>query len=519
MDVSTEIFAQQQALPVDANGNHVGEIVISLDATDEAISPIGEFTSVVTIGPYQTLRLGPGQYKYTGNDYSDKANGQTGYIFLKDHSAIIGSGWNTVLHEPQHGESGDPTAIIAAFCESGKGVEDHVIQYDIAVRDLSVAGEATKINLDLTNESSAAVNLGNTVNGYIDRVYFKFVSGMGAQMGGTPAHPPGENQWVTNCLFVGCYFNAIACVNARDTHIIGNTIRKQLGGICVDYEPNGSAANDVFDISNNLIDLRTWDGATLTGDKNEINDFDGVPAQIVSGTPSADGIVIQTAYGDGETGERPPLSKKNHSGVIANNLLIGGSMVPHFLVPRPDGEREIIPSIIWRVGNTGIVIQPGVDNVLICNNNIHLFLNEGIVVASDHNVIKGNRLQDLGGASGYRDLTGVEIAESYWVTPAILVRGSHNMIFDNFILVTEADSNFYPANSIEEHAQYDADSLAGGPDPGLAVKGDHPDYNQIRGNYLDLSAYQGQKVNPFVRIVGKNSKAVGNVNAPDVHAP
>ena len=403
-DLSALVSVQQAVL-----GDQPGEIVLNVGG--------GHFPTAVIIGPNQTLRMGPGHYT---SSYA----GPGGYIQLKDHTTVIGSGWNTILHEVGASLS---TAIIWPWFETQIGWDTQY--FDITIKDLQVIGEGAR-----ERGESSAINLGNVVNGFIDHVYFNFVKGIGAQMGGSSpiensANPwagHGENQWITNCLFVGTHAVSVACVNASNTHVVGNTFRKQGGGsAAIDYEPNTSEDRvELFTITDNLIDLRRRhkDLDPIAEPEDNVPSTDGEPAYPY-------GIVIQS--------QATPIGL----GSISNNTIFGGWV--------KEGRIAYMSAV-------GIQLLRNVENVLISNNNLRMINFSGIIVEGRHNVVQGNRLQDVGGYLGQ--------------APPILIQGRHCLIVDNTILNTIAST---PWNSIEER------TLAG-QSPDL-----QPDYNQIRRNYLE----------------------------------
>jgi hypothetical protein len=450
-----------------ALGSNPGEILITCG---------GNFSAPVVIHPHHVLRFGPGIYTST-------YTGPSGLIRLMDHTAVIGSGWDTILHEPA---AGSQTMMITPEFEDEA---NYYCQryFDITVRDLQITGGGPG-----QSGGVSSIILGNVVNGYVDHVYFNFVGGIGVTMGGASAGPipncatnnpwsnHGENQWVTNCLFVGCNSQSISCINAKDIHIVGNTIREpnavtaSHGGhgiAAIDFEPNNP--DDIiegFDISNNLIDLRVDPPIKDARGNPVYKTEDGVSPAIGPST-SCTAIKIQ-----------PMGPNTGGPGIIENNTIIGATVV--------GGNTQGGGTWLTAYNDGGLFINANTNGIFIANNNIRLTLYAMTISGTNH-VIRGNRFHDCGGFL----VRGSEKAPTY-IQPTISLHGTHCVVADNAILSTLQDVGSSAIIEVNDATP-------------------SPDYNQILYNYMDdfhtAVAPFPHVIHPVITILGAHSQSVGNV--------
>jgi hypothetical protein len=291
----------------------------------------------------------------------------------------------------------------------------------------------------------------------------------------------GENQWVTNCLFVGCNSQSISCINAKDIHIVGNTIREpnaitaSHGGdgiAAIDFEPNNP--DDIlegFDISNNLIDLRVDRPIKGAGGNPVYKTEDGVPPALGATHSSVTAIKIQPK-GPGSGGP----------GTIEDNTIIGATVV--------GGSTQGGGTFLTTFNDGGLFIAANTNGILIANNNMRLTL-AAMTISGTNHVIRGNRFHDCGGFL----IPGPSGAASY-TQPTISLHGTHCVVADNAILSTLQDVGSSAIIEVNDATP-------------------SPDYNQILYNYMDdfhtAVASFPHVIHPIIAILGAHSQSVGNV--------
>jgi hypothetical protein len=296
----------------------------------------GRIATQVIISSDHVLRLLPGTYA---------TNTAAIPILMKSRSALIGSGWESIIVEST---AAGQFTVISAY---GQSVLNGTPDSDLSIRDLQVKGANPGFN-----SAPQAISLGNCSNCLVDKVWVNATRSIGIQLGGSSSTGHfAENSKVTNCLFTSVASQNLALVNGRNILFEGNRFIKagQSGGpgsTNIDLEVNeGSDRLQNVTIRNNFIDVR---GSELPTSGN------GIVVQATSGTPFVGQILVE------------------------GNTIIGGSnKVPI---------TKVLSNAIYVFGRT-------MRDVTIRNNSITRTGQSGIRIEGTQFRVLNNQLTDVGG--------------------------------------------------------------------------------------------------------------------------
>jgi parallel beta-helix repeat protein len=300
----------------------------------------GTISTQVTISPGHTLRFGPGTYRLITELLWE------GAVLLKSRTAVVGSGWDTIIIEPSH----TGWTVFQSF-EDGRAQPVHSgTDSDISIKNLQIKGANPAVDGGVRQ----TISLGNCHRCVVENVWLNGTGVIGVQAGGnalTGNHADNVN--IRKNQFSGVASQAAAVVNGSNVVIDGNNF-KDSGRCCaqgmtpIDLEPNNSS--DIIrniEITNNQIDSR---GSPLL---------------------HGNGILVQNGA---HTRDFGPV-------VVKGNTIIGGNLVP---------------DTAGRVA-TGIYVTAYTQDVTVANNTIRRVAHCGIRLEnSTRNYVVGNTLVSTG---------------------------------------------------------------------------------------------------------------------------
>jgi parallel beta-helix repeat protein len=304
-----------------------------INAADKALGSLpgeifvrdgGTISTQVIIGPGHTLRFARGTYRLTTELWSE------GAFLLKSNTAVVGSGWDTIIVEPP--QTG--WQVFQAY-ESSRSQPAHTgMDSNISITNLQIMGANPAVDGGVRQ----TVSLGNCHKCRVEKVWFNATSLIGVQAGGSALKGSfADTVAIKNNLFTRVASQAVAVVNGRNIIIDGNTFKdsgrpKTQGMTAIDVEPN--TRSDIaqrIEITNNMIDSRGSD--FLHGN----------------------GILVQNAA---ETRDFGPV-------LIKGNTVIGGELIPNvsgniatgIYIASNTQDVTVVDNIVRRVGHAGIRLQ------------------------------------------------------------------------------------------------------------------------------------------------------------------
>jgi hypothetical protein len=294
----------------------------------------GTISTQVIISSGHTLRFGPGTYRLT-----TESSWEGGFL-LKSRTAVIGSGWETVIVEP-------PKTGWIVF-QSYEDIRAKPAHYgtdsNISITNLQIKGA----NPGVDGSVRQTITLGNCHNCTVERVWFNSTNVIGVQAGGSGLGGNfADTVTIRNNLFTRVAGQAAAVVNGRNIVIDRNTFKDsgrdtRQGMTPIDVEPNDP--HDIaqrIEITNNVIDSRN--SPFLHGN----------------------GILVQNGAGTRNFG--PVLVKGNT--VIGGELLpnIGGNVATGIYISAPNV--TVIENTVRRVSHSGIRLE-NASGVYVARNKL-----------------------------------------------------------------------------------------------------------------------------------------------------
>jgi parallel beta-helix repeat protein len=300
----------------------------------------GTISTPVIINPGHTLRFGPGTYRLMTELLSE------GAFLLKSRTAVIGSGWDTIIIEPPR----TGWIVFQSYADSRIQPTHSGTDSDISITNLQIKGANPAVDGGVRQ----TVNLGNCHRCRVEHLWLNATGVIGVAAGGNALTGNfADTVTIRNNLFTHVASQAAAVVNGRNVVIDGNTFKdsgrdRGQGMTPIDVEPNnpGDIAQRI-DITNNIIDSR---GSTYL---------------------HGNGILVQNGAGTRAFG--PVLVK--------NNTVIGGELLPNV-----DGNIAI-----------GIYVAGLTQDVTVTNNTIRRVVHSGIrLQKSSRNTVSNNTLVSTG---------------------------------------------------------------------------------------------------------------------------
>ncbi len=342
-DVGAKINAADSSL-----GTQVGEIQVSGGGT---------ISTRVVLSANHTLRFAAGTYTFVNEP-----------ILMREHTQVIGSGWDTILVEP----TGNRWFVIASYNGTMAQGISGPIDEDQVVRDLQIKG--ANPNWD---SAQSTIWFGNVHRAIVMNVWFNGTRANGVSAGGWGINGNyAEDVWLVNNKFTQVAAQEANGINARRMTIANNVFEKpgSLDGpfqAVIDMEPNViedkmediAILNNTLDSrgsarcnSSNFIVYQPFSGATTyTGGPAIIagNTMTGL-ADNQSCTYSSNGIIITKASHDVQ------IFNNNLSGCGQNGLYIdGGTRI------------SIYNNVVTNCGTGGIeAVRIGATDSNIFNNTI-----------------------------------------------------------------------------------------------------------------------------------------------------
>lgn len=297
----------------------------------------GTISTQVTISPGHTLRFERGTYRLTTELWSE------GAFLLKSNTAVVGSGWDTIIVEPP--KTG---WIVFEAYEHARSQPAHSgMDSNISVTNLQILGA----NPAVEGGVRQTVGLGNCHNCRVEKVWFNATSLIGVQAGGSAATGNfADTVAIKNNLFTRVASQAAAVVNGRNVVIDGNTFKdsgrnQSQGMTAIDVEPN--TRTDIaqrIEITNNVIDSR---GSTFL---------------------HGNGILVQNGA---ETKDFGPVLIKGNT-VIGGELKanVSGNIATGIYVASNTRDVTVVENTVRRVGHAGIRLQNSTRNYVARNTLI-----------------------------------------------------------------------------------------------------------------------------------------------------
>ena len=219
-------------------GATVGEILVQNGGT---------ISTQVTISPGHTLRFGPGTYRLATELLWE------GAVLLKSRTAVVGSGWDTIIIEP----SRTGWTVFQSFDDIRTQPAHSGTDSDISITNLQIKGA----NPAVEGGVRQTISLGNCHRCVVENVWFNGTGVIGVQAGGNSlAGNHADDVKIRKNQFTRVASQAAAVVNGSNVVIDANTF-KDSGRCCaegmtpIDLEPNDP--RDIIrniEITNNQID-------------------------------------------------------------------------------------------------------------------------------------------------------------------------------------------------------------------------------------------------------------------------
>lgn len=289
----------------------------------------GTISTQVVVSPGHTLRFGPGTYRLATELLWE------GAFLLKSRTAVIGSGWDTIIVEPPR----TGWIVFQSYADIRTQPTGSSTDSDITITDLQIKGA----NPAVEGSVRETFQMGNCHRCRVEHVWLNGTGVIGIQAGGNASKGNfADTMTIKNNLFTRVAGQAVAVVNGRNIVIEGNTFKESgrigpngvgmQGMTAIDVEPN--TPQDIaqrIEITNNVIDSR---GSTFL---------------------HGNGILVQN--GAGTSGFGPVL--------IKGNTVIGGELVPNFsgrvatgiFVAAGAQDVTIVDNLVQRVAHSGIRLQ------------------------------------------------------------------------------------------------------------------------------------------------------------------
>ncbi|MEP6743253.1 MAG: right-handed parallel beta-helix repeat-containing protein [bacterium] len=281
-DLGAKINAADKAL-----GATAGEVLVQNG---------GLISTQVTISPGHTLRFEPGTYRLATELLWE------GAVLLKSRTAVIGSGWDTIIVEPPR----TGWTVFQSFEDIRSRPAHSGVDSDISITNLQIKGA----NPAVEGGVRQTISLGNCHRCLVENVWFNGTGVIGVQAGGNAIMGNyADDVKILKNQFTRVASQAAAVVNGNNVIIDGNTF-KDSGRCCaqgmtaIDLEPNES--RDIIrniEITNNQIDSR--DSALLHGNgilvQNGARTRDFGPV-LVKGNTVSGGDLIPNSAGNVATG-------------------------------------------------------------------------------------------------------------------------------------------------------------------------------------------------------------------------
>ncbi|HEY3038437.1 MAG TPA: right-handed parallel beta-helix repeat-containing protein [Pyrinomonadaceae bacterium] len=307
-------------------GATVGEILVQNGGT---------ISTQVTISPGHTLRFGPGTYRLATELLWE------GAVLLKSRTAVLGSGWDTIIIEP----SRTGWTVFQSFDDIRTQPAHSGTDSDISVTNLQIKGA----NPAVEGGVRQTISLGNCHRCVVENVWFNGTGVIGVQAGGNSlAGNHANDVKIRKNQFTRVASQAAAVVNGSNVVIDANTF-KDSGRCCaegmtpIDLEPNDP--RDIIrniEITNNQIDSR---GSTFL---------------------HGNGILVQNGA---RTRDFGPV-------LVKGNTVVGGDLVPNsagnvatgiYLINAQDV--TVANNMVRRVAHSGIRLENST-RIYVANNKL-----------------------------------------------------------------------------------------------------------------------------------------------------
>ncbi|HEV2826291.1 MAG TPA: right-handed parallel beta-helix repeat-containing protein [Pyrinomonadaceae bacterium] len=293
-------------------GATVGEILVQNG---------GIISTQVTINPGHTLRFGPGTYRLATELLWE------GAVLLKSRTAVVGSGWDTIIVEPPR----TGWTVFQSFEDIRTQPAHSGTDSDISVTKLQIKGA----NPGVDGSVRQTLQLGNCNRCRVEQVWLNGTGVIGIQAGGNALKGNfAEDVVIKNNLFTRVAGQTVAVVNGRNIVIDRNTFKEsgrdtRQGMVPIDVEPNvpGDVAQNI-QITNNVIDSR------------------GSPFM------HGNGILVQNGA---RTRNYGPVTVKGNT-IIGDNLIdVGGNIATGIYISAPNV--TVVDNTIQRVSHCGIRLE------------------------------------------------------------------------------------------------------------------------------------------------------------------
>jgi parallel beta-helix repeat protein len=296
----------------------------------------GTISTQVIINPGHTLRFGPGTYRLM-TELRDE-----GAFLLKSRTAVIGSGWDTIIIEPPR----TGWIVFQSFADIRIQPIHSGTDSDINISNLQIKGA----NPAVDGGVRPTVTLGNCHRCRVEHLWLNATGVIGVAAGGNALTGNfADTVTIRNNLFTHVASQAAAVVNGRNVVIDANTFKDSgrpgaQGMTAIDVEPN--APSDIaqrIEITNNIIDSRG------------------------SGFLHGNGILVQNGAGTSNFG---PVLVKNNT-VIGGELSLNadGNIATGIYIAGQTQDVTVINNTIRRVAHSGIRLQKSTRN-LVANNTL-----------------------------------------------------------------------------------------------------------------------------------------------------
>lgn len=294
----------------------------------------GVISTQVILSPGHTLRFAAGTFRLETRLLWE------GAFLLKSNTAVVGSGWDTVIVEPpQVGwtvfQSYDDIRSQPAHTASTQG---------LSISNLKIKGA----NPAVEGGVRQTISLGNCRGCRVENVWLDGTGVIGVQAGGNgSAGNFADGVVIRKNLFTRVASQTVAVVNGRNIKIDSNTFKDsgrdaRMGMTPIDIEPNNP--HDIaqhIEITNNLIDSR---GSTFA---------------------HGNGILVQNSAGTRNFG--PVLVERNT--IIGGHLQpnAGGNIHTGIYVAGHTQDVRVVDNTITRVAHSGIRLQVSTRNYVARN--------------------------------------------------------------------------------------------------------------------------------------------------------
>ena len=336
---------------------NAADVNLGAQAGEIQVSGGGTISTRVILSANHTLRFSAGTYTFVNEP-----------ILMREHTQVIGSGWDTILVEP----TGNRWFVIASYNGTIAQGLSGPIDEDQVVRDLQIKGANPNVD-----SAQSTIWFGNVHRAIVTNVWFNGTRANGVSAGGWGINGNyAEDVWIVNNKFTRVAAQEANGINVRRMTIANNVFEKPGAAdgpfqAVIDFEPNVNEdkieevaiLNNSLDSrgsarcnSSNFIVYQPFSGATTpTGGPAVIagNTMIGL-ADDQSCTYNSNGILITKASHDVQ------IFNNNLSGCGQNGLYIdGGTRI------------SIYNNVITNCGTGGIeAVRIGANNSNIFNNTI-----------------------------------------------------------------------------------------------------------------------------------------------------